>query len=297
MRRRTDVKIVWASDNIEFVIGEAQARYEERGLERRDVTGVPAAFASDMAGLQAGRLRILAGEPGVGKTTLALRVLCHVAKTVPAVYVTHEPYPWLVPVRAFMVMAAYTDPALPRPEAARRARREFESIAARFGVLHNIDGVDVGTLRSEVRAAMRRHKSQSCLVVVDPLPRDVLQPATAEVLAGLAEMARDLNCAVLVVCQLFADRAAPRASSASQAASDLSFLECFKITSRGHDVVLMAPDGDERRLIAFAKPEVRPGKLWSGGCAPVSWDVEPTTGIGSVFIWGTDGAGWVGRPL
>src|SRR5438552_6254177 len=61
------------------------------GRETLDVPGLPWLQEALRGGLTKGGIYLIAGEPGIGKTTLAVQILVDLAKRgVPVVYLTNE---------------------------------------------------------------------------------------------------------------------------------------------------------------------------------------------------------------
>ncbi|MEE8290601.1 MAG: DnaB-like helicase C-terminal domain-containing protein, partial [Candidatus Tectomicrobia bacterium] len=86
----------WTSDLLPQVLADAAGRREQREETGMPVQGVLTGITRlDLLlnGLNDGLLHLLAGPPGMGKTTLAWQIAVHAAQTMPVVYVTFENAP------------------------------------------------------------------------------------------------------------------------------------------------------------------------------------------------------------
>mgnify|MGYP001465417166 CR=1 FL=1 len=118
-------------------------------------------------------LHLLAGPPGMGKTTLALQIAVAATTEVPVVVVTFEHAPENltlkllcaragVPVRD--VQRGYADLAKLRAAAA-----AWQPVAQRLAVIEGSSQLTVAQVRTQARRAMQQHEAERCLVVVDYL--------------------------------------------------------------------------------------------------------------------------------
>ena len=92
LRNRTADRLQWASALLPQVLADAEARRLQREATGSAVLGVPTGLAqldNLLGGLTEG-LYLLAGAPGMGKTTLALQLAVAATKDVPVVVVTFE---------------------------------------------------------------------------------------------------------------------------------------------------------------------------------------------------------------
>jgi replicative DNA helicase len=95
LRDTTTSRLQWASTLLPQVLVDAEARRLQREATGRAVLGVPTGLAqldSLLGGLNDG-LHLLAGPPGMGKTTLALQIAAAATREVPVVVVTFEHAP------------------------------------------------------------------------------------------------------------------------------------------------------------------------------------------------------------
>ncbi|MEE8292267.1 MAG: DnaB-like helicase C-terminal domain-containing protein, partial [Candidatus Tectomicrobia bacterium] len=86
----------WTSDLLPQVLADAAGRRQQREETGMPVQGVLTGITRlDLLlnGLNDGLLHLLAGPPGMGKTTLAWQIAVHAAQTMPVVYVTFENAP------------------------------------------------------------------------------------------------------------------------------------------------------------------------------------------------------------
>src|SRR6266446_8140346 len=95
LRGTTAGRLQWASALLPEILADAEARRLQRETTGSAVLGVPTGFGqldNLLGGLNEG-LYLLAGPPGMGKTTLALQLAAAAAKDVPVVVVTFEHAP------------------------------------------------------------------------------------------------------------------------------------------------------------------------------------------------------------
>src|SRR5258708_1439229 len=95
LRTTTAGRLQWASALLPQVLADAEARRLQRETTGSAVLGVPTGVAqldNLLGGLNEG-LYLLAGPPGMGKTTLALQVAAAATRDVPVVVVTFEHAP------------------------------------------------------------------------------------------------------------------------------------------------------------------------------------------------------------
>ncbi len=167
---------VWASDVVGPVLEDAAARRAQREETGEAVfglrTGIPR-LDQLLCGLNRG-LYLLAGSPGVGKTSLAMQIALHVARETPVVFVTFENSAASLVLKTLCASAAiktidvsrgFVDPA-PLSTAA-------DELAEALGRLQLVEGdgsFTVGRLRALVRRALEQRGDEgSCLVVIDYL--------------------------------------------------------------------------------------------------------------------------------
>jgi replicative DNA helicase len=168
---------LWGTDHLREVLADAQRRREQREETGEAVlglrTGIPL-LDGMLCGLSSG-LYLLAGGPGVGKTTLALQIAAHVARQAPVVYVSFENSAASLVTK---LLCARTEvKTTPRDvsrgfadlEALEEAAVDLRPILGRLGLVEGDGGLTVGWVRSLVRRALHQHEAERCLVVVDYL--------------------------------------------------------------------------------------------------------------------------------
>jgi replicative DNA helicase len=175
LRGTTAGRLQWASGLLPQVLADAEARRLQREATGSAVLGVPTGLAqldSLLGGLNEG-LYLLAGPPGMGKTTLALQVAAAATKDVPVVVVTFEHAPMNLTLKLLCVRAGinlrdvqrgYAD--LPK---LRTAAEAWQPIAERLAVVEGSSQLTVAQVRAQARRAIRQHQAERCLVIVDYL--------------------------------------------------------------------------------------------------------------------------------
>jgi replicative DNA helicase len=175
LRRTTAGRLQWASALLPQVLADAEARRLQRETTGSAVLGVSTGVAqldNLLGGLNEG-LYLLAGAPGMGKTTLALQLAAAATKDVPVVVVTFEHAPAnltqkLLCARAGVnlrdVQRGYADLAKLRV-----AAEAWVPVGQRLAVVEGSSQLTVAQVRAQARRAMRQHQTERCLVVVDYL--------------------------------------------------------------------------------------------------------------------------------
>ena len=168
-------RLQWASALLPEVLADAEARRLQRETTGSAVLGVSTGVAqldNLLGGLNEG-LYLLAGAPGMGKTTLALQLAAAATKDVPVVVVTFEHAPANLTLKLLCARAGvnlrdvqrgYADLAKLRVAAA-----AWEPVAQRLAVVEGNSQLTVAQVRAQARRAMRQHQAERCLVVVDYL--------------------------------------------------------------------------------------------------------------------------------
>jgi replicative DNA helicase len=172
------------------VVGEAERRREERERTGRRIwglaTGLPR-LDQLLGGLQPG-LHLLAGAPGVGKTTLALQMALHVAREAPVVYVSFENSSANLLTKALCQWSGINTEDVARGTASAallaESAEEFRPVLERLYLVDGDGHLTPSRLASQARQAMVRAGSSTCLVVVDYLQ---LWAKTSRDLRGFSE--------------------------------------------------------------------------------------------------------------
>ena len=175
LRNTTTGRLQWASALLPQVVADAEARRLQREATGSAVLGVPTGIAQLdylLGGLNEG-LYLLAGAPGMGKTTLALQLAAAATKDVPVVVVTFEHSPANLTLKLLCARASVNLRDVQRGYAdlatLRRAAEVWQPLAERLAVVEGSSQLTVGHVRAQARRAMRQHQTDRCLVVVDYL--------------------------------------------------------------------------------------------------------------------------------
>jgi len=177
-------RLLWASELLPAVLRDAEARQRAREATGQPVMGLPTGLDrldALLGGLEEG-FYILAGPPGMGKTTLALQVAAAVTREAPVVYVTFEDSPASLTLKAIAARARVNPRDVQRGwadlNALRRAAEGWRPVAERLALIEGNARLTVAQVRAKALQAMHRHQVARCLVVVDYL--QLWAKATAE---------------------------------------------------------------------------------------------------------------------
>jgi len=175
LRNNTAGRLQWASALVPEVLADAEARRLQRETTGSAVLGVPMGLGqldSLLGGLNEG-LYLLAGPPGMGKTTLALQVAAAATTDVPVVVVTFEHAPANLTLKLLCARAGVNLRDVHRGYAdlakLRAAAEAWAPVAQRLAVVEGGSQLTVTQVRAQARRAMRQHQAERCLVVVDYL--------------------------------------------------------------------------------------------------------------------------------
>ena len=174
--RSTDAgRLQWASTLLPQVLADAEARRLQRETTGSAVLGVPTGLAhlDHLLGGFTEGLYLLAGAPGMGKTTLALQLAAAATADVPVVVVTFEHASANLTLKLLCTRAGINPRDVQRGYAdlgkLRAAAEAWQPVAQRLAVVEGSSQLTVAQVRAQARRAMRQHQSERCLVVVDYL--------------------------------------------------------------------------------------------------------------------------------
>jgi replicative DNA helicase len=198
------------------VLEDAAARHDKRLATGQAVlglrTGVPR-IDGLLCGLSRG-LYLLAGPPGMGKTSFALQTALHVAREAPVVYATFENSAANLLLKAICARAGINTRDVRRgyvaAPALERAAAELGPELGRLDVLDGDGRLTVAHLRARARRLMATAGERRCLIVVDYLQ---LWAKTSRELRGLNDarskvdtlggelisLAKQLDCPILAL--------------------------------------------------------------------------------------------------
>lgn len=253
--------LVAAADLLAGIVADVQQRAEHRAATGSDVMGIPTGFPrlDDLLnGLEPGLL-VLAGQPGMGKTTLANLIAANVAERgVPVLYVSYENSRENLILKHLCRLAgvAETD--------ARRGKVDpvllgvvARTFGERSGCLYYLEASaettveGIGALAAQVR---RRHRADRVLVVVDYLQKmahtagyDELRANVGKIAAQLRDLSRALASPVLALASL--NRAGYAGGNGDEPGTkrrpNMAHLKESGDIEYGADVVLLMSEGDQ----------------------------------------------------
>ncbi len=206
-------------DLLAGIVADAQARAERREATGSSIMGLPTGFGrlDDLLnGLEPGLL-MLAGQPGMGKTTLANLIAANVAATgVPVLYVSYENSRASLILKHLCRMAGISETLVRRgqadPVVLGVMAQQFGAKAATLYYTEGTAGTTVEAIKGLGLQLRRRHNSDTVLVIVDYLQKmagtagyDSLRENVGAITAQLRDLSRELNAPVLALASLNRD--------------------------------------------------------------------------------------------
>jgi len=203
-------------DLLAGIVADAKARAERREATGSSIMGLPTGFKrldELLNGLETGLL-ILAGRPGMGKTTLANLIAANVAEQgTPTLYVSYENSRDNLILKHLCRLSGVSETAVRRglsdPVVLAVMAQRFGERAGLLYYTEATASTTVETIRGLGLQLRRRHNSDGILVVVDYLQKmapsagyDGLRENVGAIAAQLRDLSRDLNAPVLALASL-----------------------------------------------------------------------------------------------
>jgi replicative DNA helicase len=243
--------LIPTTDLLAAIVADAQARAERRATTGDSIMGLPTGFGrlDDLLnGLEPGLL-ILAGRPGMGKTTLANLIAANVAATgVPVLYVSYENSRDNLILKHLCRLSGISETQVRRgladPVVLGVQARSFGAKAATLYYTEATAGTTVDTIRAQGRQLRQRHNSDTMLVIVDYLQKmaptagfDGLRENVGAIAAQLRDLSRDLKAPVLALASL------NRAGYEEGKTPSMANLKEIGDIEYGADVVMLLSEG------------------------------------------------------
>ncbi|KAF0250412.1 MAG: hypothetical protein FD167_191 [bacterium] len=165
----------WANEVLLDVLADAEERYRKREETGKPVMGIPTCIKTldeALNGFNTG-LYLLAGGPGMGKTTLAMQIATSVAKVCSVIYVTFENSPANLVLKTITSQSEISAQQVQRGwadlKALHKTANQWLPIAQNMAFIEGNSKLTVAQVRARALQAMHKSKSEKCLIVVDYL--------------------------------------------------------------------------------------------------------------------------------
>src|SRR3989442_656097 len=172
LRNMTAGRLQWANALLPQVLADAEARRLQREATGSAVLGVPTGFGqldNLLGGLNEG-LYLLAGPPGMGKTTLALQLAAAATRDVPVVVVTFEHAPANLTLKLLCARAGINPRDVQRGYAdlvkLQSAAEAWQPVGERLAGVEGSSQLTVAQVRAQARRALQQHHNERLLGLV-----------------------------------------------------------------------------------------------------------------------------------
>ncbi len=204
----------YAKELLSSVLAFAAEQYQRRVENQDPIRGLRTGFGKldeVLGGLGTG-LYLLAGAPGVGKTTLALQIAATVAERgTPVIYVTYENSAQNLILKLLGARAKVGSQPIERGMAdlrrLREVSRELEPALERLIIIEGTSRLSMAEVKAKALRARHRAQSGRCLVVIDYLQRaahtqgyDQIRHNVSQLAGTLRDMSNRLESPVLALC-------------------------------------------------------------------------------------------------
>jgi len=259
--------LVAAADLLGSVVDDARKRAEHRAATGSSIMGLPTGFPlfDDLLnGLEEG-LIVLAGRPGMGKTTLANLIAANIAGTgTPVLYVTYENSRDNLILKHLCRLAGEAETDARRGTASiahlAAAAQQFAGTASLLYYVEASIDTTVDTIKAQALQIKRRHNAPQVLVIVDYLQKmahtggfDEMRSNVGAITAKLRDLSRALASPVLSLASL-----SRKGYENEDTEPELSDLKESGDIEYGADVVLFLSKGKQ---VGPGIPSAKPVKL------------------------------------
>lgn len=292
LRETASGRLVWASELLDDVLRAAEERARQLRETGNPIPGLPTGIPRldhRIGGLQEG-LTLLAGSPGVGKTTLALQTAGNVSSLAPVVYVTFENSPMNLALKAICAYGKVNPLDVSRGNADLQKLHagavSWREIASRIAIIEGTGALTVAQIRATALRAMNRHGSDRCLVIVDYL--QLMAKASGE-LRGMATVRERVETLGAMLRELSTRLRSPVLALASQnraegrygetkGSAELASLKESGDLEYGADLVLFLTPADRQAIAPARAVDVTIAKNRNGSTGRVELIFRPDIG-------------------
>lgn len=165
-------------DLFEDLMDQLKERYHARKEKNTTVVGLPTGISlldKHLGGLQEG-IHLLAAEPGMGKSTLALQIARTVARNqIPVIYISFEEPLERLTLKCLCSLGNHDlkqfSEGWSSPDALQPTMQKYQSALSNLNLIQGKKDMSVSEIMARARQIMQKRGVNRCLIVVDYLQR------------------------------------------------------------------------------------------------------------------------------
>ena len=170
-------QMVSVPDLFDDLLDQLQERYQLRQEQKTNVVGLPTGFSlldKHLGGLQEG-IHLLAGEPGMGKSTFALQIARTVAKKTPVIFVSFEEPLDRLTLKCICAIGNHDikqfNEGWSSPEALIPTMSKYRATLSHLHLIQGKKDLTVNEVMARARQLIQKHSTNQCLIIIDYLQR------------------------------------------------------------------------------------------------------------------------------